>query len=73
VFSFASPPPDPDNIAVKLGGQKLTRDPSHANGWDYTGADHLGIELYGGACDQIQAANQSSVQVIFGCPGQPLT
>jgi hypothetical protein len=72
-FSFASPPPDPDNIAVKLDGEKLMRDPGHASGWDYTGPDQLGIELYGSACDKIEAADQSGVQVIFGCPGRPLT
>jgi hypothetical protein len=73
VFPFESAPPDADNIAVKLDGKKLTRDASRADGWDYTDAEHRGIELYGSACEQLKQGSQNSVQVIFGCPGRPLT
>lgn len=73
VFSFDSAPPDAENIAVKLAGTKLSRDPGHANGWDYTDATHRGIELYGAACDELKRVSQGSVEVIFGCPGRPLT
>src|SRR5688500_4092173 len=52
VFPFESAPPDADNIAVKLDGKKLSRDASRADGWDYTDAEHRGIELYGSACER---------------------
>jgi len=73
VFPFEKEPPDPENIAVKLAGRKLTRDAAHADGWDYTDDTHLGIELHGAACDELKQASQGSVEVIFGCPGRPLT
>jgi Mg-chelatase subunit ChlD len=73
VFPFESAPPDAENIAVKLDGKKLSRDASRADGWDYTDAEHRGIELYGSACEQLKQGSQNSVQVIFGCPGRPLT
>jgi hypothetical protein len=73
VFPFESAPPDAENIAVKLAGKKLTRDTGHADGWDYTDSNHRGIELFGAACDALKQASQGSVQVIFGCPGRPLT
>jgi len=69
VFSFGSPPPDPTNIAVKLDGTRLAQDPTHTNGWDYTSDEHLGVELFGAACDTVKASRQTEVNVIFGCPG----
>jgi len=73
VFPFDSAPPDAENIAVKIGGKKLPRDTTRANGWDYTDTSHRGIELFGAACDELEQGSQNSVQVIFGCPGRPLT
>lgn len=70
VFSFEAPPPDPTNIAVKINGELITQDPE--NGWDYTTDQHLGIELRGSTCQQVRDANQSAIDVIFGCPGVPI-
>jgi hypothetical protein len=32
----------------------------------------MGVELHGAVCEQVRAANQSSIDIIFGCPGQPI-
>lgn len=67
VFSFEKAPPDPSNIAVKISGEAIDQGP---DGWVYTGADHLGVELQGAACQQVRAANHSEIDIIFGCPGE---
>jgi hypothetical protein len=70
LFSFDAAPPDPTNIAVKLNGVRVEQDAT--DGWEYTSDQHLGIELHGSACAEVRAANQSAVDVIFGCPGRPI-
>src|SRR4051812_29007501 len=68
VFGLTKPPPDPSNIAVKVGGEKAPQDPQHAKGWDYTDGSHTQVEVFGSWCDTVkQDANM--VQIVFGCPG----
>ena len=69
VFPFQSAPPDPTNIAVKVNGALVAQDPARVNGWEYTSDARLGLELFGVACDTVKAGNQSSIDIIFGCPG----
>lgn len=66
VFEFDEPPPVPDNIAVKIGGELVFEGP---DGWRYTSDQHLGVELQGAACQQVRTANQAEIDIIFGCPG----
>lgn len=70
VFPFDSPPPDPTNIAVKIDGTRIDEDST--NGWTYTSDQHLGVELHGAACQRVRDANQSAIDIIFGCPGRPI-
>jgi hypothetical protein len=75
-FRLAEPPPVSDNVVVKAtdaSGQpvKVPADASHGDGWDYAGADHLAITVYGSWCDMVKApTGNNRVSVIFGCPGQ---
>ena len=68
VFGLAKPPPDPANIAVKVGGDKAPQDPQHGKGWDYTDDGHRQVEVYGSWCDAVKK-DAKMVQIVFGCPG----
>ncbi len=72
LFPFDSAPPDPTNIAVKVNGDKVAQDTTHTEGWDYTGDDHMGVELYGATCDAVKDASSNTIDMIFGCPGVPI-
>lgn len=62
---------DPAFVNVELdtpmGSSTVLKDPSHADGWDYTDDTDTKIELFGPACDAIKANASSKVQVLFGC------
>ena len=67
VFALTKAPPDPENIAVKVGGTKSPRDLGRTDGWDYTDDRHTQVEVYGSWCDKVkQQAN--AVQIVYGCP-----
>jgi hypothetical protein len=74
-FALASKPPVPDNIAVDAqltagGSSRIPRDPSHAEGWDYSDATMTRIEIHGSWCDDITSGKIKVVEAIFGCAGQ---
>lgn len=62
---------DPTKVNVRLssGGTStdLPRDPSHADGWDYS-EDGNSVVLHGPACEQAKATSDGSVTLLFGCP-----
>ena len=68
IFPLSSPPPVPDNIAVKVNGAKTPQDTGHTAGWDYTDASLTALQVYGSFCDTIKN-NGNSVEIVFGCPG----
>jgi hypothetical protein len=65
-FDLGSAPPVPDNIAVKVGGQKAPQDAT--NGWSYTSPDNTSLEVRGTWCDMVKASTDA-VQIIFACKG----
>jgi hypothetical protein len=67
--SFASDesPPDPNNVAVYVNKQQISR--SDSNGWKYGGSDKE-IVLTGQYCDDILKGTETDVQILFGCPGE---
>jgi len=69
VFPLTTPPPVPNNIGVKVDGTLLLRDPSRTDGWEYTSAALSEVEVHGPACDRIQSAASTDVQVIYACEG----
>jgi hypothetical protein len=68
VLVLGSTPPDPSKLYVfDNGDASVPRDPTHANGWDYTAATNT-VTFYGGICDGLKAGTVTDVQVIYGCP-----
>jgi hypothetical protein len=67
-FALAQTPPDPNNIAVYLDGNLLTKD--DPNGWSFGGNSQT-VVIGGTSCDAITAGTATKVQVLFGCPGGP--
>lgn len=72
VFPLNPPPPVPDNIAVDVNSMRSPQDPARADGWEYTSDDHTGLEVYGSWCDLIKGAGQNQVQILYGCPNEPI-
>ena len=66
------PPPDPTNIAVTVDGARVSQDPSHAQGWDYTDDTNVALELHGDACEAVKNASANQVAIVFGCKGRPI-
>jgi hypothetical protein len=67
-FQSQDPPPDPENVAVYVNKQLIAKDPNE--GWQY-GATNQEIVLKGSYCDHITAGEDTTVQILFGCPGAP--
>ena len=67
-FTADKAPPDANNIAVYVNGQRVDQDPS--NGWDF-GSNPQEIVLTGDYCTQMSTGDQADVQILFGCPGAP--
>ncbi len=65
-FTLSDTPADPADVFVFFDDQKVTRDPSGAEGWDYDGASNS-ITFYGSACDSLKAGQVVDVDVVFGC------
>ena len=67
-FKATDVPPDADNVAVYFNKQQVAKDMD--DGWRY-GATPQDIELTGQYCEQITAGVETTVQILFGCPGAP--
>jgi len=68
-LSLATAPPDPANVGVRVqGDNRIPRDTTHTDGWDY-GAGMQSIILYGSYCDSVTAGTYTDVRALFGCPG----
>jgi hypothetical protein len=65
-FALDYAPQDLQYVSVSVGGAGISRDPTHANGWDIdTNAKTL--TFYGDACTALQT-NPDTVNVVVGCP-----
>jgi hypothetical protein len=67
-FALAQPPPDSNNMAVYLDGNRIVK--NDPNGWTF-GTNSQTVVLTGTSCDAITAGAATRVQVLFGCPGSP--
>jgi hypothetical protein len=64
-FDLAPPPPAGTTLGLSIGGRAFARNMTHAgDGWDVTGAGKA-IELYGAACDAVQAGG--AIQLSYAC------
>ena len=70
-FQLQSAPPDPTNVLVTINGQPVSKDSSHASGWDYY-PDMMTITFFGSACQQVQMGSSNAVSFVYGCPGPVL-
>lgn len=70
-FPLGKVPPAPDNIGIYADGTKITRDTSHANGWDYNAA-MTAVTVYGATCDSLMAGRIKTVQAFIGCGFDPI-
>jgi len=61
-----SRPDDPSAIAVSLDGVPIPRDPTHADGWDWTDATLARITFFGASCERV-AGSTSDPDVMVGC------
>jgi Mg-chelatase subunit ChlD len=68
-FALAKAPPDPNNIAVFLDGQRLPNDP--AGGFVLTD-NNTKVEITGQYCDAIKNGGAGNVQVLMGCAPIPI-
>jgi hypothetical protein len=66
-FALSSAPPDGGHVGVLLGKDRLPPD-----SWNFTGPDKKTIEVTGASCDQIKSGATESVQIVFGCPMDPI-
>lgn len=65
-FPLATPPMRPDLVDITIDGNKVPRDPTHMNGWDFNPGNGS-IQFYGAACTGLQMMG-SMVQAVYGCP-----
>lgn len=68
IFPLTATPPDPNNVRVILNGERIDRDPTKQNGWEYQDASQTIVEVYGPACDNIKQTDPADVAIRFGCP-----
>lgn len=58
-----SAPTDPDDIAVQIDGQRIPRDVSKQNGWDWVDREYGEIAFFGPACERAQGAASRAAAV----------
>jgi hypothetical protein len=66
-FALSTAPPDNEHVGVLLGPDRVPPD-----SWTFTGPDKTTIEVTGASCDQIKTGTAPSVQIVFGCPQDPI-
>ncbi|MFT3765681.1 MAG: VWA domain-containing protein [Minicystis sp.] len=69
-LTLGSAPPNPAQMFVYASGSAdpISRDSTHATGWDYDAASNQ-ITFYGATCDAFKAGTVKDVHVVFGCNG----
>ena len=68
IFPLSSVPPLPDKIGVYVGANMARAPRSSTDGWEYTDATHMTVQVTGSWCDMIKTAGANKVQIIYGCP-----
>jgi len=67
-FTLTTTPPDINNIWVYLDKNLVQQDPS--NGWSF-GGGQKSVVLNGSSCDKVTSGQASTVEILYGCPGEP--
>lgn len=71
-FPLSSQPPVPEHVGVLIGMERVPKDTAKQDGWDYVDADYSALELFGPACEAVQASGVDSVSVVYGCKADEL-
>lgn len=66
-YKLDNMPPNADDLYVFFDGVIVTRDPNHADGWDYDPITNT-ITFYGPACDSVKGGEVEAMKIVFGCP-----
>jgi hypothetical protein len=66
-FTLTTTPPDINNIGVYLDKNLVQQDPD--NGWSF-GGGQKSIVLNGDACTKVTSGQATTVEILFGCPGE---
>jgi hypothetical protein len=66
-YHLDTTPPDDDALFVYFAGERLTRDETHMNGWDYDGTANE-VNFYGATCTMLRAGNVEDLAIVYGCP-----
>ena len=67
-YPLSHDPPAPDRVTIQGTSGTIPRDRTRTNGWDYS-EDGRSVEFFGAACDQLRDDVVTSVEAIYGCPG----
>lgn len=65
-FVTASPPADPDAVALTVNGMEVPRDETRRNGWDWTDPAFGEVAFFGPACERVSAGTATVVGRV-GC------
>jgi hypothetical protein len=65
-FPLDAPPPAPENVLLEIDGQRVPRDLTHQDGWDY-GEGERTLVVHGPACDGLRTARPQKVRILYGC------
>ena len=71
-FPLSSKPPDPAHVGVLIGADRVAKDPSGKNGWNFSDADDSAVTLFGDACARVKASGANDVNIVFGCKADTL-
>lgn len=67
VFAVTPPPPDTDQLVVRVGEVLVPRDRTRSEGWDFTSPDRRELTLFGGACERVAGTGDEVIAEI-PCP-----
>ncbi len=67
VFRLDVAPPDPSRLYVSVAGQPVPRDPSRAEGWEFSSESNT-IEFFGGICEALLVSETLNMEIVYGCP-----
>ncbi len=66
-IQLESVPKQPDQVLIFLDGQKVVRDKTKKNGWDYSDSTLKKIKLFGKACELLQVGKKHKLTATFAC------
>jgi hypothetical protein len=68
-FDLAAPPPNTNQVNVRMGDEYVHRDTTQVDGWNFNPTGSLTLELFGSACEKTKSMGVQTVQVEFVCEG----